>query len=225
MRCTLPPCSHTVLACPGVLQGLARPADVAPPTVAERRRFYCRTTSEALQEARQHQHTGAHPYRVVLGEVRSAWGSAAAGLSCPLQGVCCLLCDSTRSMLTELCSWASCMATSPCCSKEGATVSSAYTAMGSQNLPHLWPCTFAPGCKEVVGGTTLYRTQQRAVLLLSLVACCLPLCCQVRRKLMNTRRRMEEMLQGNMDSIISGDGDDWYASEEELAQPLLAVYW
>jgi hypothetical protein len=49
---------------------------------------------------------------------------------------------------------------------------------------------------------------------------------QVRRKLMNTRRRMEEMLQGNLDGIISSEGsDDWYASEEELAQPLLAVYW
>jgi DNA-binding LacI/PurR family transcriptional regulator len=49
---------------------------------------------------------------------------------------------------------------------------------------------------------------------------------QVRRKLMNTRRRMEEMLQGNVDGIISTEhSDDWYASEEELAQPLLAVYW
>jgi hypothetical protein len=57
-----------------------------------------------------------------------------------------------------------------------------------------------------------------------LQSCCLRL--QVRRKLMNTRRRMEEMLQGNLDGIISSEGsDDWYASEEELAQPLLAVYW
>lgn len=49
---------------------------------------------------------------------------------------------------------------------------------------------------------------------------------QVRRKLMNTRSRMEEMLQGNLDGIIAAEGsDEWYASEEELAQPLLAVYW
>jgi DNA-binding LacI/PurR family transcriptional regulator len=58
----------------------------------------------------------------------------------------------------------------------------------------------------------------------------LALCCgvllQVRRKLMNTRRRMEEMLQGNVDGIIASEhSEDWYASEEELAQPLLAVYW
>eukprot|EP00879_Flechtneria_rotunda_P016242 GHRR01016993.1.p1 GENE.GHRR01016993.1~~GHRR01016993.1.p1 ORF type:complete len:737 (+),score=201.89 GHRR01016993.1:705-2915(+) len=94
------------------------PADAAPPTGAERRRFYSRTTHEALQEARQHQHIGAHPYRVALGEVR--------------------------------------------------------------------------------------------------------------RKLMNTRRRMEEMLNGGIDALVAGDegdGDEWYRSEEELAQPLLAVYW
>lgn len=30
-----------------------------------------RTTTEALKEARQHQRKGAHPYRVVLGEVRA----------------------------------------------------------------------------------------------------------------------------------------------------------
>jgi hypothetical protein len=44
-------------------------ADAAPPTAAERRRFYPRTTSEALKSVRDHQHKGAHPYRVVLGEV------------------------------------------------------------------------------------------------------------------------------------------------------------
>ncbi len=97
-------------------QGSANLADAAPPTGAERRRFYSRTTHEALREQRQHQHTGAHPYRVVLGEVR--------------------------------------------------------------------------------------------------------------RKLMNTRRRMEEMLQGSLDAALAGDDDDdWYVSEEQLAQPLLAVYW
>ncbi|WIA29268.1 hypothetical protein OEZ86_011776 [Tetradesmus obliquus] len=94
----------------------ARLAEVEPPSGAERRRFMSRTTTEALKEARQHQRKGAHPYRVVLGEVR--------------------------------------------------------------------------------------------------------------RKLMNTRSRMEEMLQGNLDGIIAAEGsDEWYASEEELAQPLLAVYW
>jgi hypothetical protein len=44
--------------------------DACPPTGAERRKFYSRTTTEALQEVQQHQHKGAHPYRVVLGEVR-----------------------------------------------------------------------------------------------------------------------------------------------------------
>eukprot|EP00775_Hariotina_reticulata_P007911 gene7911-8107_t len=78
------------------------------------RRFYARTTSEALKSARDHQHKGAHPYRVVLGEVR--------------------------------------------------------------------------------------------------------------RKLMNTRRRMEDLLNGSAD-LADDDSDDWYKSEEELAQPLLAVYW
>eukprot|EP00882_Tetradesmus_deserticola_P002991 GHRQ01003176.1.p1 GENE.GHRQ01003176.1~~GHRQ01003176.1.p1 ORF type:complete len:1130 (+),score=552.97 GHRQ01003176.1:118-3507(+) len=97
-------------------QGSGRLAETAPPSGADRRRFYSRTTTEALQEAQQHQRKGAHPYRVVLGEVR--------------------------------------------------------------------------------------------------------------RKLMTTRRRMEEMLQGNLDSIVASEGsDDWYTSEEELAQPLLAVYW
>jgi hypothetical protein len=44
--------------------------DACPPTGAERRKFYSRTTTEALHEVQQHQHKGAHPYRVVLGEVR-----------------------------------------------------------------------------------------------------------------------------------------------------------
>jgi hypothetical protein len=51
------------------LQASARLAEAAPPSGAERRRFYSRTTTEALKEARQHQRKGAHPYRVVLGEV------------------------------------------------------------------------------------------------------------------------------------------------------------
>lgn len=42
---------------------------------------------------------------------------------------------------------------------------------------------------------------------------------------MNTRRRMEEMLNGSADASIADGDDDWYRSEEELAQPLLAVYW
>lgn len=46
-----------------------------PPTGAERRRFYSRTTTEALQDVQQHQHKGAHPYRVVLGEVRPVGGA------------------------------------------------------------------------------------------------------------------------------------------------------
>ncbi|KAF8073001.1 Ppc2 [Scenedesmus sp. PABB004] len=92
--------------------------DAAPPTGAERRRFYSRTTTEALKKAHKQHHTGAHPYRVVLGEVR--------------------------------------------------------------------------------------------------------------RKLLNTRRRMEEMLNGAADGPLHGGGDDdddWYSHEQQLAQPLLAVYW
>jgi len=48
--------------------------DACPPTGAERRRFYSRTTTEALKDTQQHQHKGAHPYRVVLGEVRGDRG-------------------------------------------------------------------------------------------------------------------------------------------------------
>jgi len=84
----------------------------APPSGAARRRFFSRTTEDALKDQRAHQHKGAHPYRVILGEVR--------------------------------------------------------------------------------------------------------------RRLMNTRKVMEDMLEGSVD--LSG-AEDWYATEEELAQPLLAVYW
>jgi hypothetical protein len=62
---------HTLEICLPValLQASAKLAEAAPPSGAERRRFYSRTTTEALKEARQHQRKGAHPYRVVLGEV------------------------------------------------------------------------------------------------------------------------------------------------------------
>lgn len=52
---------------------------------------------------------------------------------------------------------------------------------------------------------------------------------QVRRKLMNTRRKMEEMLNGGGGQLATAgdaaDADEWYATEEELAQPLLTIYW
>lgn len=35
-----------------------------------RKRLMMRTTTEALEEHRAHQHAGTHPYRVVLAEVR-----------------------------------------------------------------------------------------------------------------------------------------------------------
>lgn len=60
---------------------------------------------------------------------------------------------------------------------------------------------------------------------------CVPLLCcdQVRRKLMNTRRKMEEMLNSGSTSLVTAgdapDADEWYATEEELAQPLLTIYW
>lgn len=63
-------------------------------------------------------------------------------------------------------------------------------------------------------------------LLLVVVASCAP---QVRRKLMNTRRKMEEMLNGGGGQLATAgdaaDADEWYATEEELAQPLLTIYW
>lgn len=45
---------------------------------------------------------------------------------------------------------------------------------------------------------------------------------QVRQKLLNTRKRMEDTLAG-----VAHDDDDeeWYDSAEALAQPLLACYW
>ena len=82
-----------LLAAVFVLSPPQHSPDACPPTGAERRRFYSRTTTEALQEVRQHQHKGAHPYRVVLGEVRthrqlatpaskqSPWGRWAGGIS------------------------------------------------------------------------------------------------------------------------------------------------
>jgi hypothetical protein len=44
---------------------------------------------------------------------------------------------------------------------------------------------------------------------------------------MNTRRRMEAMLNVEVMPVAMDDADkdDVYTSEEELAQPLLAVYW
>jgi hypothetical protein len=44
----------------------------------------------------------------------------------------------------------------------------------------------------------------------------------VRRRLLNTRKRMESILNGESAELESGD---WYDSEQELAQPLLACYW
>lgn len=46
---------------------------------------------------------------------------------------------------------------------------------------------------------------------------------------MNTRRKMEEMLNGGGGQLATAgdaaDADDWYTTEEELAQPLLTIYW
>ena len=44
---------------------------------------------------------------------------------------------------------------------------------------------------------------------------------QVRQKLLNTRRRMEEELAGHPPS----EEDEWFQSTAELAKPLLACYW
>ena len=44
---------------------------------------------------------------------------------------------------------------------------------------------------------------------------------QVRQRLINTRRRMEDLLAGNQPS----DTADCYETTEELAAPLLACYW
>ncbi|GBF92588.1 phosphoenolpyruvate carboxylase [Raphidocelis subcapitata] len=48
---------------------------------------------------------------------------------------------------------------------------------------------------------------------------------EVRRRLINTRRRMEEMLNGAPLDPHDAAGGDWYATEEQLAEPLLAIYW
>ncbi|KAI8477117.1 MAG: phosphoenolpyruvate carboxylase-domain-containing protein [Monoraphidium minutum] len=48
---------------------------------------------------------------------------------------------------------------------------------------------------------------------------------EVRRRLINTRRKMEDMLAGATVDVAENDGGEWYSNEEQLAQPLLAVYW
>lgn len=49
---------------------------------------------------------------------------------------------------------------------------------------------------------------------------------EVRRRLINTRRRMEDMLAGQAVDLQGAAADgEWYATEEQLVQPLLAVYW
>jgi hypothetical protein len=55
----------------------------APPSGAARRRFYSRTTEDALKDQRAHQHKGAHPYRVILGEVRENLGEKGRGWEIP----------------------------------------------------------------------------------------------------------------------------------------------
>ena len=44
---------------------------------------------------------------------------------------------------------------------------------------------------------------------------------QVRQKLLNTRKRMEDTLAG----VAHDDDEEWYDTAEALAQPLLACYW
>ena len=46
-------------------------------------------------------------------------------------------------------------------------------------------------------------------------------CEQVRQKLLNTRKRMEDTLAG----VTPDDDEEWYDTAEALAQPLLACYW
>lgn len=46
-------------------------------------------------------------------------------------------------------------------------------------------------------------------------------CVQVRQKLVNTRKRMEDILQGG----LQNDDDEWYETTDALAQPLLSCYW
>ena len=44
---------------------------------------------------------------------------------------------------------------------------------------------------------------------------------QVRQKLLNTRKRMEDTLAG----VTPDEDEEWYDTAEALAQPLLACYW
>lgn len=44
-------------------------ASQCPPSM-QKSRIFSRTTRQALREHLAHEHKGAHPYRVVLGEVR-----------------------------------------------------------------------------------------------------------------------------------------------------------
>lgn len=44
---------------------------------------------------------------------------------------------------------------------------------------------------------------------------------EVRAKLVNTRRRMEDLLTG----LVPDDDAEWYESEEEFMRPLMACYW
>ena len=48
-----------------------------------------------------------------------------------------------------------------------------------------------------------------------------PSALQVRQKLLNTRKRMEDVLAG----VPPNDEEEWYDSAEALAQPLLICYW
>jgi len=44
---------------------------------------------------------------------------------------------------------------------------------------------------------------------------------EVRKKLINTRKRMEDVLAGNQPN----DGEEWFETAEQLAEPLLTCYW
>lgn len=44
---------------------------------------------------------------------------------------------------------------------------------------------------------------------------------EVRSMLVNTRRRMEELLAGN----VPDEDDEWYENEDQFLAPLMAVYW
>ncbi len=44
---------------------------------------------------------------------------------------------------------------------------------------------------------------------------------QVRQKLVNTRKRMEDILG----CLQPNDDDEWYETTDALAQPLLSCYW